>query len=283
LWRYVPLKTLFFYLSGKIFVPSLAKLQQADPFEGTFRFDTKDFEAGLKTVCADRFNEVQKWIRKELWTPGERTFNEKNPIFATGTDSARYFEFLSRTRYAWCWFQFDLESDAMWKIYGKEGVAIATTIEKLSAALKATNYDFEFGKMCYYHRHGRFSDAEKQQFVLRPQFLKRIEYIHEQEVRFTTCAPESENGGLLLNDVKPETWIKQIRLWPTLTSQEEDSIVNAVANKLPGVPCQKSDLLQPHGKAMSQMFEDLRTFAAVKSELHWKCCEDGVPSLLKNL
>jgi hypothetical protein len=125
--------------------------------------------------------------------------------------------------------------------------------------------------------------TEKQMFVLQPQFLKREEYDNEKEVRFVTCTSESESGGLLLRDIKPETWIKRIRLWPALTSREEDSIASAVAKKLPSVPCQKSDLLQPDGRSMSRAFEELAALAIAQGESRWKNCEDGVPALLKKL
>jgi len=36
IWRYVPLQTLFFYLNGLVFIPSVAKLRAGDPFEGEF-------------------------------------------------------------------------------------------------------------------------------------------------------------------------------------------------------------------------------------------------------
>jgi hypothetical protein len=289
LWRYVPLKTLFFYLDGNAFIPSLAKLQQTDPFEGKFPFDTKDFEAVLKASCGPQFDEIQKWIRSTLWTPTDKHFFDQNAEWAklaVSTDKNRYFEFLRKTRYAWCWFQSDKESAAMWNTYGKEGVAIATTVGDLSSALKITDHDFTFGRMCYFKRFGNFarcSNIEKQMFALQPQFLKREEYDSEKEVRFVTCTSENESGGLLLKGIKPETWIKQIRLWPALTSREEDSITGVVANKLPSVPCQKSDLLQSDGRAMSRTFEELAALAIAEGESRWKKCEDGVPALLKKL
>lgn len=285
LWRYVPLKTLFFYLAGNVFIPSLAKLQQGDPFEGKFPFETLDFQVALQKSYGKQFGEVQKWIRQTLWTSDQKGFIASNrnwQILAEGYDGDHYFEFLRKTRFAWCWFQSRGESDAMWKTYGKEGVAVATTVSSLSAVLTAESYNFEFGKMCYYHRLGRFSGTEKQQFVLRPQFLKRIEYAHENEVRFVACAPTRESGGLLLTSVKPQDWIGQIRLWPGLISQEEDAIKDAIQKQLPGVPCFKSDLLETDGPAMSRTKEKLRTLAVKNSERQWKNGKDGVPSPLKN-
>ncbi len=286
LWRYVPLRTLFSYIGGNIFIPSITKLQKGDPFEGGHPFKTEDFEVSLKESCGIQFDSVQKWIRTKLWTSEQKNFMNSNknlPVLAENYDREQYFEFLRNTRFAWCWFKSDLESDAMWKIYGKEGVAIATSVGSLSAALKSTSCDFQFGKMFYHTRRACFNTMEKQQFVLRPHFLKRIEYIHEQEVRFVACAPKREDGGLFFSGIKPETWIKQIRLWPGLLSQEEDSLKKAIAKELPRVPCYKSDLLQTDGRAMSRMKENWRAWAATNASQQWKNDKDGVPSILKNL
>lgn len=286
LWRYIPLKTLFLYLSGNIFIPSIAKLQHGDPFEGKFPFDSGDFESALKSTCGQQFGVVQNWIRSALWNQEQKQFMQTNKdwsILAKGYDMDCCFRFLSETRYAWCWFQ-GSESAAMWQTYGKEGVAIKGTVQSLSAALKPTTYDFIFGKMCYYdHRYRGLTDAESHMFSLRPHFLKRKEYASENEVRFVTCAPQREGGGLLLNNINPETWTSEIRLWPGLTSREEDSIKRAVAAELPTVHCSKSDLLQTHGKAMLQAFEDLSAQVAAKDEQKWKSGQDEVPKLLKHL
>jgi hypothetical protein len=96
-------ETAVFYLDGNAFIPSLAKLQQADPFEGKFLFDTKDFETTLKENCGDQFDIVQQWIRDALWTPTDKHFFAENNNWAklaVPTDKDRYFEFLNKTRYA---------------------------------------------------------------------------------------------------------------------------------------------------------------------------------------
>ena len=54
LWRYVPLKTLFLYLSGNIFIPSIEKLRQSDPFEGEFFFNNPEFN----TVMAEHYEVI---------------------------------------------------------------------------------------------------------------------------------------------------------------------------------------------------------------------------------
>ena len=288
LWRYVSLQTLFFYLNGGIFIPSIAKLRQGDPFEGQFLFDTADFELALKEKGGNQFDRIQQWIRTALWTPADKRFFELNkelPGLAVSIDKNRYFEFLSKTRYAWCWFQSEIESAAMWNTYGKDGVAIATMVGDLVSILKTSNYDFSFGRMCYFKRYGNFArcrSTEKQLFVLRPQFLKREEYASENEVRFVTCTAENENGGLVLS-LRPEAWIKRIRLWPKLSSQEEESLVRALTHKFPKVDCEKSDLLQTSGRGMSRAFEDLQAFSQISCESRWRSCDDGVPPILKNL
>jgi hypothetical protein len=107
LWRYVPLKTLFFYLNGNAFIPSLAKLQQGDPFEGKYLFETNDFEAALEARCGTQFANVQKWIRSTLWTPADKSQldqNKESPDLSANTDENRFFDFLRKTRYRtrWC-------------------------------------------------------------------------------------------------------------------------------------------------------------------------------------
>ena len=54
IWRYVPLRTLFFYLNGLVFIPSVAKLRDGDPFEGEF------YENNGKTYADKKFR-PQDW------------------------------------------------------------------------------------------------------------------------------------------------------------------------------------------------------------------------------
>lgn len=51
LWRYVPLRTLIYHLTGGIFIPAVETLRNEDPFEGQFHFDIIWFN----TVMHERY------------------------------------------------------------------------------------------------------------------------------------------------------------------------------------------------------------------------------------
>lgn len=79
----------------------------------------------------------------------------------------------------WRWFQSGIESAAMWNTYGRDGVAVKTTVGKLKLALQGSGLDFAFGKMTYVQAVPRPvlgfdpDDPKHRQLLLMPHFLKR--------------------------------------------------------------------------------------------------------------
>jgi hypothetical protein len=55
-WRYVPLRTLFFYLNGLVFIPSVAKLRAGDPFEGEFYEEIAWFNTAFRDLYGNDAN-----------------------------------------------------------------------------------------------------------------------------------------------------------------------------------------------------------------------------------
>jgi hypothetical protein len=295
LWRYVPLRTLLFYLTGNIFIPAIETLRREDPFEGKFFFDTSWFNSVMRQRYGEKGEELEDWIYRELCSESERKQIEVNkafPNYAAGIFEQHYFDFLRKTRYAWCWFLSDSESAAMWNNYGKQGVAIAGKVGKLCELLGKTGHDFEVGQMRYIRliagdvRDYDFNpeEAEDARFLLKPHFLKRKEYESEKEVRFVTAAPErGRNAGIMLEQISPDKWIHEIRLWPGLKAVEEQSIKQVVAKFAPNVPCECSDLFGA-GSFSNESF-----VAAVLAGLdasnwdRWKQGTDDIPPELKEL
>lgn len=79
-----------------------------------------------------------------------------------------------------CWHLNDEESDAMWKIYGKDnGIAIKTTVGKLKNSIKDTNEKIKFNKIDYRKRtkYPEVSDSFERFSV------KGISFKHEDEFR----------------------------------------------------------------------------------------------------
>jgi hypothetical protein len=123
-----------------VFIPSIATLRQGDPFEGLFPCKSDEFESALRERCGDQFDTVRQWVRERLWTQWEKDFIGSNPgrtDHVSSYNQNHFCEFLWKTRFAWCWFQSELESAAMWNSYGKEGITIGTTVGSIGSALTA--------------------------------------------------------------------------------------------------------------------------------------------------
>lgn len=104
-----------------------------------------------------------------------------------------FAERIFHSRVVSCWYQGDEESEAMWKIYGDTGKAIAirTTVGKLAKALGDEFYG-KIARVLYvnYTRvtqedYGAIMGAHAQNVLLDPIF-KRHSYAHEREVRAYT-------------------------------------------------------------------------------------------------
>jgi hypothetical protein len=290
LWRYVPLKTLFFYLSGNIFIPSIEKLRRDDPFEGEFFFNNPWFNTVMAEHYGSDLTKVDEWLlgRCDGWERNSIELNKGSGLAANFLEK-HYFEFIRNTRCVWCWFLSNSESASMWSVYGNQGVALQTTVGKLRRILEKTDKDFIFRQMFYVSvMGGETFDVipelpEHSKLLLHPYFLKRKEYQSENEVRFVTCGRENRNlGGILLEGIDPKDWIQQILFWPKLTSLEENCLKSAVGKYVPNIPCSKSDLMSNN----SGQFSEDSVFASYISGLEdasWKNNDDGIPEILKKI
>jgi hypothetical protein len=284
----VPLQTLFLYLNGSVFIPSIAKLREGDPFEGEFFPHIAWFNTAFDRHYGDEAKKIEKWILDNDCPDSKRDQIEGYLGGAAGFHRDRYMEFVWKTRFAWCWFRSCRESAAMWSVYGNQGVAVKTTAGKVAKVVEAKGYKFIYGPMTYVdHRTGtsaEFNPEQKSDFplLLRPFFLKREEYKSEQEVRFIIAAAERERGGILLCNVNPQDWISAIRLWPKLKPVEAQSLCETIKKFLPKVDCSGSDLFSdPPGASRS--IEDLMIDLEREADSAWQGGQDGIPNPLKEL
>ena len=297
LWRYVPLRTLFVYLPNRVFVPSLNTLRENDPFEGRFYYDDhpSEFNGALTKRYGEQADKILDWIytdrlkdwqRKSVLNPDTQLRDYNNSLFPE-----HYFEFVRETRFAWCWFNPSnaAESAAMWNTYGKDGVAVVTTVERLTAALKKTGRDFEYGQLKYLEvsPYGvinpklQFSAREfsHDEVMLCPHFFKRAEYQSENEIRFVTVEAPRTSGGIIL-DLDATEWIKTVKLWPGLSATEADALKQVIASKLPKATCERSSMLR-------EVYQDeVDSLASNYLETIWNTSSDSdwrMPADLKRL
>jgi hypothetical protein len=286
IWRYVPLQTLFFYLNGLVFIPSIAKLRESDPFEGEFYPHIAWFNSTFDRHYGNEAKKIEKWILDNDCSDSKRDQIEGYLDGVAGFNRDCYMKFVRETRFAWCWFRSCRESAAMWRVYGNQGVAVKTTVGKVAKVLEAQSRKFICGPMTYVdHRNGRsveFNPEQESDFplLLRPFLLKREEYKSEQEIRFIIAAAERERGGILLSDVNPKDWISAIRLWPKLETAEAQSLCETIKKLLPQVDCSRSDLFSD-SPGTSRLSEDLNAGFEQQCDSAWQGGQDGIPSLLK--
>lgn len=293
IWRYVPLQTLFLYLAGKIFIPSIEKLRLTDPFEGEFYFPNAWFNKALKDHYQSKHEEVWNWLNSKMTETELASIRRQNRMGIDTADTCarlrqkHYFDFLRQTRHAWCWFASGNESAAMWNTYGLHGVAIASTVGSLRKALSRTSYRFTFGQMRYVsvidERTTNLapenpSDAH---LILHPHFLKRNEYQSENEVRFVTTGSENPyEPGMFIDGINPATWIHKIHLWPKAHSSEVSALQKAVKKFSKRIPCEKSKFMSKRIGIGTRMMSDLR--AGKLGSDGWINESNNLPEILKH-
>lgn len=235
LWRYVSLSTFLQYLSGRVFVPSIKKLRECDPCEGvrvgnvdlawvTNAFSNEEYGVLCKWVCENRLSKADQ----ECWdynAKQERSWPARpgNQIVAVRHLEAE----IAETRYAWCWFDSVSESAGMWQVYGKNGVAVRSSLRKLRPVLEGQATPWLVSKMKYLNHFQHRASREMYPFYRKPFLVKRLEYKHEQEVRFVTISGK-KRPGIVLENLTPNEWIEEILFWPALSESEAYGLRDAV-------------------------------------------------------
>jgi len=241
LWRYMTLPRLSQFIAGDVWFPSILSLRSMnDPFEGE----------GM--VMPDR---VDQAVRKQdkLMRQLEADGVDGEPLevgFAEGFDlrasdlSIRFLDRSAKARCAWCWFSSQHESRAMWENYGKMGVVVKTTAERLMKALPEDR-EFLIGDVRYIEPRPAHDEStmmldidELEPIVLRPYLLKRLEYRDEHEIRVVSrCGFGVKGESIKLSS--PERLIQSITVYPTADETLFDGIRNSVVAilkaKFPGI------------------------------------------------
>lgn len=168
-----------------------------------------------------------------------------------------YHRVIAATRYAWCWFNSEHESAAMWQLNGKNGAAIRTSLGKLAPVLDNSRDNWLVSRIHYLDRNKPWDPenvgpehlpvlpaaesaaveakvVELREWIRRPFLVKRIEYEHEYEVRFVS-SDAGGRDGLSLSLNAAETWIEEIVFWPGFPETETDSLVAAVSKVSPAL------------------------------------------------
>lgn len=239
LWRYMKVSTLLLLLQGRAWFPSVAALRSGDPLESAlgdqfYRLLWRRFverEGGEAAV---------KWLRESRdW--GDVQLEVDAGDIHEAVYGKCVADDIAAARTAWCWFASDIESAAMWSIYGHQGVAVMTTTSRLRESLPAGK-ELNVGEMVYVDRRGSSEHniarlcLRNPDLVLRPYFLKAIEFGHEKEVRVVGHCPEREKGSMI-GGIRSDVLVRKVVVSPLLPEPEADAIQDVIVQQMNGVQC----------------------------------------------
>lgn len=257
LWRYMSLGAFFLLLKqNTVFVPSLRKLQEADPKEMRLPLHSDTDIDQLEALPA--FRDAKEWLKTKFLC---RTGCDRNPD--TGPkqpcldDLIKEWIFqLGFRRLAWCWFSPDKapahwhESMAMWNLYGRTGVAIKTTLQSIRQAFREPDLTEVLVAEVKYRipRAPNMlpleqaqtlslaqAQAQAQAYATRPFLFKSASYRYENEVRlvFQVDASPGESGFKV--NVDANTLLKggEVIISPFLVPDEQRAVIQVAEGLIP--------------------------------------------------
>lgn len=189
LWRYMPLDKFIDLVSTKtLFFAPLAWYAKSDPFEGY-----------LPSVALDVFASISRRFRDEHLQIMEKLFSNvpearsieitklRDDVEGQPRQMMALFKNMVSCLMVNCWYRSDHESEGMWGLYSKEGVAVRTSVGALRAALAGDVQQpvVHLGAVKYLDFSDRnlvASDCVTDDGQLMGM-IKRVAYAHEKEVR----------------------------------------------------------------------------------------------------
>jgi hypothetical protein len=230
------LSTFLLLMRGKAWFPSVASLRSCDPLEGILLDDLAP-EIVSELMKLHDSDSLDRWLLERLPDHMHEflDLNKGDARLLSNLLAEQYTRNLARRRLGWCWFASDLESSAMWSIYGGQGVAVKTNVESLKDALPMTK-KFSVDLIEYVDRRPcprrnlRAVVSERPDLLLRPHLLKAVEYQHEKEVRVTGFCPDDVNG-LMITGIDSQRLVRDVVLSPLFPAAEAEAIRECIADR----------------------------------------------------
>lgn len=213
LWRYLSLdKFINLVHSNELFFAPLAWYEETDPFEGyaplaMMNSIAKRF-AEPRDKIATRLDEFEEKIKS---TQTELSIELKNEIESIRGDIKNlmpsikdYIKNIISRLAVNCWYSSEHESEGMWNLYSKQGIAIKTSVKSIKASLNGNTQDYviDMGRVKYldFNAEGLTENECTTEDGQSIGMIKRVAYKHENEVRLLILP-----GPLKLDNlIKPE-------------------------------------------------------------------------------
>jgi len=215
LWRYMSLDKLVDLLStSELQFAPLAWFVKSDPFEGYLPAVALDADASIFSPLVKDNELAFQLVEEHRRNIGRAVTEEEKALFNSQLEDMKaapriYHAAIAKAISVSCWHENKGESEAMWRLYGDSGKAIAieTTLDALKESIQVCESPYRVH--IYPVKYLDFFDntLSPRDCVVEGQrapLLKRISYEHEREVRaFIFRVPESARKGLDLESWKP--------------------------------------------------------------------------------
>lgn len=234
IWRYMKLSTFMLLLEGKVFFPSVSTLRSGDPLEGDLIPEPQWLIDKLRELAGADFPKLEQWLLDKAgdWK-GILEQNLGDSHLWTSRLAKVYVRESAKRRAVWCWHHEEVESAAMWSLYGSAGIALGSSLGSLKAALPQGK-PFQIAEMKYAERNQSSSpsyfcpeEEENEHRIHRPHLVKGNEYAHEREVRVTTQCRSSGKGKLIQN-LDARKLIREVVISPLIPCQEAEAIESQI-------------------------------------------------------
>lgn len=193
--------------SKTLYFSALASYNQTDPFEGYIPKVAMEAMASISKTYRDQHIEAIEKLAAMLPESAASQLQHlrKNAESHLPTMGA-LFKNIAACMMVNCWYKSRHESEGMWGLYSRGGIAIRTSVGAIKAALanNEQNHVIHVGAVKYID----FADeslnpsdcvTEDGQLI---GMIKRVAYAHENEVRMY-IAREREQGSLALQEPAP--------------------------------------------------------------------------------
>lgn len=153
-----------------------------------------------------------------------------------------------KTIFVSCWYCKNHESQAMWDIYGNEGVAIRIDRNELNSILEDSLSDSEDKSFAGFVKYKDFNDVfhdnnEESWSKSNPFFRKNISFNHEDEYRYALLRPKLkyEEGVKIYTEIL-ESKSLEIIISPKLNHDNFERKKAEILESLPHLTVRRSDL-----------------------------------------
>lgn len=208
LWRYLSLDKFIDLLASKsLFFAPLAWYEKTDPFEGYLPHAAMEAMASVSKRFRDQHIEGINVLAQKLpEEAGEKLLGLRENVEAHVPTMKALYKNIAACLMVNCWYKSEHESEGMWGLYSRGGVAIRTSVGSLKASLAGNE------QPCTIHigtiKYIDFADKNLQPSDCITDdgqlmgMIKRVAYAHENEVRMYITRDRT-GSALVLQDPSP--------------------------------------------------------------------------------